>query len=163
MTRVESLYEEYPMWKRTFSTDIQGTPQQVWDIWSDVSNWSTWDAGITSSEIKGPFEKGVAGELKPKRGPKAQWVLSDVKPREEFTNIARLPLGLLEFSHQVTPISDARIRVTHSIQISGALTFLFKHIIGKPAAADIPSALANIKARLEGAQSVQNSTKENRP
>lgn len=137
------------MWKRSFSTDIQGTAQQVWDIWSDVSKWSTWDTGVASSQLNGPFVEGAEGELKPKSGPSARWILSEVKPNEAFTNKARLPLGTLEFSHQLTPLPHDRVRVTHSIQISGASTFLFKHLIGRPGAADIPTALANIKARIE--------------
>jgi hypothetical protein len=148
-THEKSQGKANTMWKRSFSTDVRGTAEQVWDIWRDVANWRSWETGIASSQLHGPFEEGVEGELKPKSGPMVQWLLSEVKPLEAFTSKARLPLGMLEFSHQITPITDARIRVTHSVQISGVSTFLFKYLVGRSAAADIPNALANLKARVE--------------
>lgn len=137
------------MWEQSFSVDMRCTPEEVWTAWTDVSNWNRWDGGVVHSSLDGPFESGSRGVLKPASGPTSNWFLVDVQRHQRFTNEARLPLGRLQFVHVMTPIQGDSVRVTHTIRLSGPLTFLFQRVIGKPAAADIPAALTKLKSMVE--------------
>jgi polyketide cyclase/dehydrase/lipid transport protein len=109
----------------------------IWQIWSDVSNWPTWDHGIQSSSINGPFATGTMGKLEPKGGPEVIIKLTSVKPNESFIAESKLFGARIIVSHSLTE-SGNKTLITEQIEMQGPLAFFFAFIIGRNMKKNLP-------------------------
>jgi len=138
------------MWAKEVSIKSNASKEQIWKLWTDVSNWYTWDDQVLSSSLNGDFKIGQTGELIPKGGPKNQFEITEVSPKKSFTNRSKLPLTIMDFIHEMEE-KEGLIIVTHKVQISGMLTFLFSRLIGNKLIEELPKALNELsnKAQLQ--------------
>jgi uncharacterized protein YndB with AHSA1/START domain len=134
------------MWSAEASATTQASPEAIWTLWADVGNWKEWDPGVEDSSIGGSFGEGTRYELKPKGGPKVTSVLTEVRPGEKFSDHTRLPLANLDFSHEVERVGE-ETRVTHRVEISGPLAFVFARLMGRGMERGLPETVRNL-ARL---------------
>lgn len=132
------------MWQKSYSlTTKDVTKEQIWNIWQDVKNWNKWDDSVTESEIFGKFEPGAKGFLIPSGGPKTNFTMTGCKYQKSFTDTTFLPLCQLDFIHFLEETSDG-LKITHQIQITGLLSFLFSKIIGEKLAQTLPEAVTKL-------------------
>lgn len=120
----------------------------IWQIWSDVSNWSTWDHGIQSSSINGPFAVGTTGKLKPKGGPEVITKLTSVTPNKSFIDEAKLFGAKIIVSHNLTQ-SGKKTLVTHQIEMKGPLAFFFAFVIGRNMKKNLPTEMLALVEKAE--------------
>ena len=90
------------------------SPEEIWDIWQDVSNWNTWDHGIEFSTINGPLREGTTGTLKPKGGPLVHTTLTAVESMKMFIDESKLPLTRIIVSHFMNRL-NGKTQVTHHV------------------------------------------------
>lgn len=136
------------MWKKEIIIETEATKEQIWKVWSDVQNWNKWDNEVKSSEIKGKFEQGTIGILKPKNGPKSKFKLEYVNYPIEFISRSSLPLAKMDVTHKLTEI-NGKLFLTHGVEIRGVTSFLFSKIIGKKIIEELPKALRNLSKMAE--------------
>lgn len=133
------------MWSKEVSLRSNASKAQIWNLWTDVSNWNVWDDQVVSSSLNGPFTTGQKGELVPKGGPKSIFELSEVSPQKSFTTSTKLPLGKMDFIHTMKEV-EGEILLAHKVEIKGPLTFLFSRVIGNNIVKELPIALDNLSA-----------------
>ena len=104
--------------------------ERIWNLWSNVSEWNTWDNDVKSSVIFGNFEHGVDGILYPKKGPKSKFILTEVVQNKKFITTSKLPLTELNFIHEISDLGKERI-ITHKIQVTGIFSKLFNTLFVK--------------------------------
>ena len=131
------------MWTAEHTIVTDASRESVWKIWADVENWPKWDKGVEWCRIKGEFKAGTMYTLKPVGGPEVKAVITDCQPLSRFTDITKLPLAKMEFIHELVEEKDG-LHVTHRVNITGLLSFLFEQIIGKDTARDLPDTMGNI-------------------
>jgi len=105
------------------------SPDAYFARWIDHSTWPTWSPDTEWVRVDGPVAVGTRGVLKPKRGPKAKFVISECVPGEEYTDTTQLPGARLVFRHTVEPAgpgSDLHVRIT----MDGPLAFVWAKIMG---------------------------------
>lgn len=139
------------------TVETTASPEAIWEIWQDVTNWSTWDHDIEFSTINGPFKTGMTGTLKPKGGPLVYTKLTAVEPKKLFINEAKLPLARIIVSHFLTE-SNGKIHVTHQIEMTGPLAFFFAFVIGRNMKKNLPqtmTAMINKTESLKLQKSIQ--------
>ena len=119
------------------TVETKASPAAVWHIWQDVKNWKTWDHGIEFSQLDGPFVVGSTGTLKPKGGPKVRTKLTEVEPLKKFVDESKLYLAKIIVSHFLTE-SKGKTQVTHQIEMTGPLAFVFSYIIGRTMKKNLP-------------------------
>ena len=129
---------------------INASPEKIFGIYSDVSNWKSWDSEVVSSSLDGPFKDGTFGSLKPKSGPKSKILIETVIPNISFCALSKLPLCVMRFGHDLEKAGDYT-SVTHSLNFSGPLSFLFKRLIGNQISKTIPHSLIGLKQKAERA------------
>ena len=134
------------MWTFEHSETTSATPAQIWARYVEPSTWPQWDHETATVTIEGPFAVGTRGRLKPVKGPAAPFAFTEVTPEVSFTDVSRLPLARLTFSHLIEPIPTGS-RFTHRIEITGPLSPLFARVIGSNIAASLPTAMKQL-ARL---------------
>ncbi len=125
------------------SIKTKAKPEAIWSLWKNINEWSQWDHGIEASQLDGPFETGSKGWLKPKGGPKVNFKLLEVVPLKKFHDRSFLPLANLDFVHTIE--SDGEYStITHQVEMTGLLTFLFSKVIGNGIKKDMPFAMEKL-------------------
>jgi len=127
------------MWTFEHTETTTATPAQVWARYAEPVTWPEWDPETAAVTLQGPFEAGTRGTLKPVKGPATRFTLTEVTPHVGFTDVSRLPLARLTFTHRIDPTPTGS-RFTHHVTLHGPLSPLFARIIGKNIAS-LPAAM----------------------
>lgn len=135
------------------TVETTASPESVWQLWQDVSNWNTWDHGIEFSTINGPFKAGTKGTIKPKGGPLVHTTLTLVEPMKIFVVKSKLPLAQIIVSHSLTQ-SNGKTYVTHQIEMRGLLSFLFAFLIGRNMKKNLPQEMMAMVKKAERSDKV---------
>lgn len=142
------------MWSTEASATTQAPPEAIWRLWADVDNWKEWDPGVEDSSIGDSFAEGTRYELKPKGGPKVTSVLTDVRLSEGFSDHTRLPLANLDFFHEMERVGEGT-RITHRVEISGPLSFMFARLMGRGMVKGLPETVRNLARLAEERESAR--------
>ena len=131
------------MWtcQHTVVTDV--SKESIWKIWLDVNHWPMWDKGLEWCCLEGEFKVGATYTLKPVGGPETKSVIMDCQPTRRFADVTKFPLARMEFIHELTEENDG-LHVTHRVNITGPLSFIFANIIGKDTEKALPDTMGNI-------------------
>lgn len=131
------------MWQFSHSITTHKTAEQIWKKYASPETWNTWDHDTEYAKLNGPFAAGSTIDFKPKGANKIKTVIAKCEPLCQVTDVTKLPLATLVFDH-VLEQTSAGLRVTHTVSISGPLTFLWKRIIGYKIKAGLPTSMQNL-------------------
>jgi len=136
------------MWTKSYSiTTKDVTKEQMWKLFANVNNWSSWDDGIEFTELKGEFEKGNSFILKPKGGPKLKVELLETTINKSFLDVTPFPLAKMYDNHTFEETPDG-LKITNTISVKGILAFVWVKLV----AGDIVKALpGDVKKQIETA------------
>lgn len=134
------------MWMFEHTETTGASPEQLWAHYRRPETWPEWDHETAAVTVDGPMVAGTRGTITPVGGPRAPFVFTDVTPGVGFTDVSRLPLARLAFTHRIERTA-AGSRFTHGVTITGPLTPLFARVIGRRIAAGLPAAMRRL-ARL---------------
>jgi uncharacterized protein YndB with AHSA1/START domain len=134
------------MWSTEHTVSSPFSPEQLWPLLADPGRWPEWDATIERASLAGPLAVGARGSLKPRDGGSSLFEVTHVEPGRRLTDIVRLPLALMSFDHEWTPLPDGGTRLTHRVAIEGPLAPVFGRVIGRKLARELPTAMASLAA-----------------
>lgn len=78
------------MWSSSYSQKVTGVNRQrVWEVWTDVDRWSTWQDDVEYAHLEGKFATGTVIRFKPKGGPRVRIELTDVQAPSRFVDVTR--------------------------------------------------------------------------
>jgi hypothetical protein len=133
-----------------FSHTVETTasPAGIWRIWTDVPNWKSWDDGLKSAELNGPFAAGTTGTLIPDKGPKSRFVLTEVIDEQSYTVKTKLPLGALYVKRYLS-VRDGKTIFTHDVWFRGVTKGIFGRALGRNYRRILPEVMGKIKTLAE--------------
>ena len=107
------------MFNREFHATTNAPRATVWAIWSDVNNWSSWNAGVEQAHIAGPFVGGAEFSMTPGGQQALSCRLSDVEPGVAFTDVTVLGDICVTVEHRIEPAGDGQLRVVYRAHVTG--------------------------------------------
>ncbi len=112
--------------KLTRTIDIAAPPQTVWAIWSDVTRWPQWTAGISCVDVltPGPFAVGTRVRIRQPKLPPAVWRVTAIDAGRTFTWVSSSPGARVTGTHRVEAHPDGGSRATMSLQFEGPIARL---------------------------------------
>lgn len=128
--------------------DIDASKEAVFALYEDVKSWSLWDSETEAVHLAEGLRPGAEGWLKPRKGPKARIVVSEVVQGRSFTVLGLLPFCQMHFGHELES-KGTRTTVTHWVRFTGPLAFLFRLMIGSGIDATLPNTLIGLKRASE--------------
>ena len=131
------------MWTTEVTRKTTATREQIWKLWTDVANWSSWDKEVETAELFGEFKTGTKGILKPAGGPKTSFIMTECTDFISFSDRSFLPLCKMDFIHKMQETKDG-VEVTHKIVMTGLMTFLFSKVIGSKIEIGLPVAVEKL-------------------
>jgi uncharacterized protein YnzC (UPF0291/DUF896 family) len=116
-------------WQKEHSTESEASPEAVWELYTDVDNWSDWSRrGVEHSTLDGDFKEGTKGVSKAPHLPKGKFELVEVEPERRFTAKSGLPGARLLFEHEIEPAGEGT-RITHRATLDGPLAVVWTPVV----------------------------------
>lgn len=140
---------------KTFTTECTKIakkikPHNVWEIWTDITKWPTWDQGLESCTLQGKFTAGSKMKLIIQGGQEVETLLKDVQENQGFSDITQLPFGQIETDHRLEETTDG-VKITHSItaKIEPEQASFFEEHIWKDMIKGLPHAVEALAIKAE--------------
>jgi hypothetical protein len=135
------------MWTKSYSTTVKGIAvDRLWNVWSDVDAWHTWQLDLDHAKLDGPFAAGSTFRLKPKGGPRVRIALLTVEPNQRFVDLTRFPLAKMYGEHQFITRGD-EIEIRTSVTVRGPLGFLWRKLVAEGVARSLEEQTRSLIAR----------------
>jgi Polyketide cyclase / dehydrase and lipid transport len=131
-------------WHIEHTTEAQAPPEAIWALFRDVAGWKTWNKGVASSQLDGPFATGTWFTMTPTGGEPLRSQLRDVRENESFVDETRVGELVVMVHHRLTALSDGHTRISYALSAEGPGAAE----IGPMVAADFPDVLASLKVRV---------------
>ena len=80
--------------------------------------------------------------------PKTTMRLKDVVANKSFIVQSKLPFCTMDSTHEIVK-ENGVLKIRIAVQLQGALSFVFKHVIGKSCAKSLPIAIRKLVALSE--------------
>lgn len=119
------------MWSKSYSKTVRGLKaSQLWEVWTDVNQWHTWQDDIEYAQIEGEFKQGNIFRFKPKGGPNFNIELTRVEPNSVFVDLTRFPLAKMYDVHELIDRGD-ELEIKTTVSIEGPLSFIWRKIVAE--------------------------------
>ena len=119
------------MWSKLYSKKVSGLKvEQLWDVWTNVNQWHTWQADIELAKLEGEFKVGNKFNLKPKRGPRVNIEIIRADLFKNFTDLTRFPGAKMYGSHELIE-HDNELEIRTTMSIEGPLSFIWKKLVAQ--------------------------------
>lgn len=132
----------------THTVRTQADPDRLWEAWTDVDRWPTWDTELESAALDGPFVAGAKGRLDPADGPESSFELVSVDPKNGYTYVVSLPLSGLRVE-RTAAVDDEGLSFTHKVSFEGALGWFFAGILGGGYEEALPEVMEGLARQAE--------------
>ena len=131
------------MWIYEFSMECNAEETKIWQVLTDVEKWNEWIGNLKSSTINGSFEDDTLITCENINMPKTTLRLKDVVTNKSFIVQSKLPFCTMDCTHEIVKENDV-LKIRLGIKLYGALSFIFKSIIGKSCAKSLPTAVRKL-------------------
>lgn len=110
------------MFYREFSTTTTATRAAIWARWTDINNWSRWNAGVAHSRLTVPFAVGAEFSMTPAGQNAMTSRLVRVEEGVAFTDETVLGDICVTVEHRIEPSQDSgrdTLRIVYSARVTG--------------------------------------------
>jgi len=121
--------------------------ERVWDVWTDLNAYPSWDEREEVNKLDGPFGPGTTGTFKQRGRGAGRYTIVAVEPGRSWTTHIALPGGLLEIEHFVEGEAGA-VEVVKRYNITGPMALLFKLFFARGIAKQMPGSFAALDAEV---------------
>jgi hypothetical protein len=96
--------------------------EAIWELWSNVNNWTKWHTGLDYCKLEGEFKTGHYLTLKHKGVGIVRLFLEEVKKEESFTAYSNFFGAKIHYTRSVEEKSEGLL-ITYTMSITGPLKF----------------------------------------
>jgi hypothetical protein len=128
-------------WETTSTLEDEAPPASVWEsAYANAEAWPRWNAAIRRASLDGPLGLGATARVVFRTGLRLRFRVVEFEQGRLFTDESRLPGARMGHIHLVEPTESGGSRLTNTIYIEGALTPLWRRVMGPAAARTLPAA-----------------------
>jgi hypothetical protein len=107
------------MFHREFNTTTTAPRSTIWALWTDVNNWSNWNAGVAHAQLTGPFVNGATFSMTPSGQDALTCRLIRVEEGVAFTDETVLGDISVTVEHRIEPVDGGVLRLVYSARVTG--------------------------------------------
>lgn len=101
----------------TFELSTDLSPQKIWPMYAEITNWYKWESDLESISLEGDFATGTFGQMTLLGQPPLRFELTEVRADKSFCDKTVIPkLGDLYFYHELI-LRDGNTSVRHSVEL----------------------------------------------
>lgn len=138
--------------EQSVTVEIAAPPDRVWEVLTDVEQWSQWTETVTSVVRleEGPLRPGSRAKVNQPKVPETEYVVTELDPGRSFTWAAAGPGVTTTARHDVEALPGGRSRVTLAVEQRGWLGSLMGRFYRGLTDRYLANEAAGLKARCEG-------------
>jgi hypothetical protein len=106
------------------------SPEKIWKIWTDVTNWKKWDPFMKEAKLKGSFAEKAKGILTSRAGLRRVFKITRCIPNFTYTVSMRFFLADIHI-HRYLGYNNQKTTFTHEFWVEGPLGSLWWSLIGR--------------------------------
>ncbi|MES2952116.1 MAG: SRPBCC family protein [Pseudomonadota bacterium] len=107
------------MFHREFHTATSATRSAIWALWTDVNNWTRWNAGVEQAHLTGRFVIGAEFSMTPTGQEAMTSRLIRVEEGVAFTDETVLGDICVTVEHRIEPLDGGKLRIVYSARVTG--------------------------------------------
>jgi hypothetical protein len=128
-------------WETTSTLEADVPPVAVWkEAYANAEAWPKWNAEIKRASLDGPLALGAKAKIVFRTGLRLGFHVVEYEEGRLFTDESRLAGARMGHRHLIEPIEGDGSRLTNTIYIEGALSPLWRRIMGPAAERALPEA-----------------------
>ena len=104
---------------REFSTTTSASRSTIWALWTDINNWSSWNAGVEQAKLSGPFVVGAEFSMTPSGQDAMTSRLIRVEEGVAFIDETVLGDICVTVEHRIEPLDGGKLRIVYSARVTG--------------------------------------------
>ena len=139
------------MWSVEHTIETSAAPEAIWRLWADVPGWPTWNSGVETIELIGPFAVGSRIVMTPPGDEPVELVITEANEPESFVDAADGGDFVVTTFHRAERLDDNRTCIIYRMEITGHAADDVGPEIGPQISGDFPDVLAALKERAETA------------
>jgi hypothetical protein len=132
------------VWESEYSVEAQVAPESVWQVWADFRNAASWNEGIESIELDGPFASGTEFSMKRVGREPLVMHLADVAENVSFAEVAEVNGLTIRVVHRLDRLDGQRTRIAYRTEITGEGADKLGPHLGPGINAAFPDAIAKL-------------------
>lgn len=139
------------MWIKLYSKfypDV--SPDSIWKVWVDISNWHKWHGDLEYCKLKGDFKAGNHFILKPKNMREVKIQLTHVNEGRSFTDRTNFFGASMFDTHSVESKKNG-VLLSNKLVVTGPLRLLWIKLVAQHVANTVPDemdALVNLARKI---------------
>ena len=133
------------------SIEIDAAPAEVWAVFTDVEQWPSWTASVTSLVGLGGSELAIGRRfaIKQPRMPKLVWEVTSIDPGRSWTWRQHAPGATTLATHDVLAADGGRTVVRQRLDQTGVLGALVGRLMRRTSCRYLELEAQGLKARSE--------------
>jgi polyketide cyclase/dehydrase/lipid transport protein len=130
------------------SVETSASPEQVWQVWSDMSTWGEWNPNVSTMDWSGGFVSGTSGVMNTRAGQHHKMQLIDVSPGRGFALLtAVVPGTRFRFNCRIEP--GAKTKASQTVEVGGPLGPVMGGMLGPQVSKEFGVLLKNLSRKAE--------------
>lgn len=126
------------MWTQVHSKTYSNIKKEdIWRLWTDINNWTTWHDDLDYCKITGEFEVGNYFMLKPKGAPAVKIDLIEIEAGKKFTDCTKFFGAKMYDTHGMEETPEG-LRLTNTLIVTGSLKLLWIKLVAQNVANTVP-------------------------
>jgi len=135
----------------TVARKTTALPENIWKLWADVPNRTSWDDSLEYAKLEGSFQSGAVGRIKLKNQPERKFEILDCIPLQRYTDRFFLPMGgKMDWVHTITKTEGGLI-ITFDVSVFGPTSLILGLIMKSILSGVLPPTVEKLIALAERA------------
>ena len=137
--------------ERSVSIDIAAPVERVWEVLTDVEQWSEWTDSVTMARRldEGPLRTGSRAEITQPKVPKSVYTVTELEPDRSFTWVQTGPGVRTTARHELAALPGGGTRVRLAVEQAGPVGALVGRLYAGLTERYLAMESAGLKARAE--------------
>ena len=131
------------MWTISYAADSTASPEAIWRHLADVDRWATWNDGVESIRLDGPFAVGSAFTMLT-GGEQIRTRIAVVDAPRRYVDETDVGGAVVRVSHELAPLPSGGTRITFRLDVDGPDGDEVGPEIGPAISADFPAVIAKL-------------------
>lgn len=146
---IYTVFSQFHKWNKSYSIRIKDLEsEKVWNVWTDINNWNTWQNDIEYAKLEGEFEVGNTFILKPKGVSEVTIKLIKVEKNKVFIDLTKFPLANMYGKHEFIQHGD-ELEIKTTMSIDGFLGFVWRKIVAEDVANGMQEQTENLIKKIQ--------------
>jgi hypothetical protein len=125
---------------------ISGNLESVWETWTDLASFPSWDPREEQMRLDTPFGVGATGFSKQRGGrPGSTFRVLQVEPTTRWVKQVSLPGGSLTMDHVLTDVGSGKIHLLKRYTVQGPMVLAFRLIFARGIRNEAPQTFAALE------------------